>query len=278
MSRHASHDRLLPGVNPASSSGLGWRMFPLFRLFSRRWLLSTLLVIPAVLVMVRLGIWQLDRLDQRRAFNTRVQVQQAQPALVLDAHTASEDLTGMEYRQVVVRGVYDFSAQVGLVNQAWENEIGVHLLTPLRIEGSDRYVLVNRGWVPSPGFKYDDWDQYGEPGVVEVRGILRASQDKPDFGRRADPIPAAGEPPLRAWSFANVAAIGGQLSYQLLPVYIQQAPDPVWTSLPYRTQSSLDLTEGPHMGYALQWFAFASILACGYPWFIYRRERAQPTR
>jgi hypothetical protein len=57
--------------------------FKLWRLFSRRWILATLLVIAAAAVMVRLGIWQLDRLDLRRAFNARVQAQMSQPQLVL---------------------------------------------------------------------------------------------------------------------------------------------------------------------------------------------------
>jgi hypothetical protein len=34
-----------------------------------RWILTTLLVIAALAVLVRLGIWQLDRLQERRIFN-----------------------------------------------------------------------------------------------------------------------------------------------------------------------------------------------------------------
>ena len=46
----------------------------------------------------------------------------------------------------------------------------------------------------------------------------------------------------------------------LLPVYIQEAPEPAWQGPPYRSQPTLDLTEGPHMGYAIQWFTFAGLL------------------
>ena len=46
-------------------------------LFSRQWLKTTILVIAAVLVMIRLGFWQLDRLAQRRAFSERVEAQLA---------------------------------------------------------------------------------------------------------------------------------------------------------------------------------------------------------
>jgi surfeit locus 1 family protein len=104
---------------------------------------------------------------------------------------------------------------------------------------------------------------------------LRRSQSKPDFGKRSDPTPAPGQR-LEAWNFANVEGISQQAPYELLPVYIQEAPDPSWTGLPYRTQPVLNLSEGSHMGYAIQWFAFAGILAFGYPFFI-RREEARKT-
>lgn len=241
-------------------------------LFSLRWILTTLLVLVGVGVLGRLGIWQLDRLEARRAFNARVTEQQAAPVLVLDAPALNDpaltkNITGMEYRAVAVQGEYDFEHQVALRNQSWGNEWGVHLLTPLHISGSDQSVLVDRGWIPSEAFKSGDWSGYNEPGLVSVQGIVRASQSKPDFGKKNDP-----EGVLQAWNFANVERIQVQTPYPLLPVYIQQAPDPAWTSLPYRSQPELELTEGPHMGYALQWFSFAAILGIGYPFFIRKTQ------
>lgn len=258
-----------PPSNAASRSVI-------MRMFSRRWILATILVVVGVSVNVRLGIWQLDRLEQRRAFNARVLAQINQPVLKLDGPALSEDLAGMEYRKVVVKGDYDQSHEVALRNQAWENQVGVHLLTPLHIEGSDAYVLVDRGWVPDSDYVYDGWDQYAEPGKVEVMGVIRASQSKPDFGRRSDPTPIPGGEPLKAWYFANVEAISKQVPYTLLPIYVQQAPTSGWNGLPYRTQPNLELSEGPHMGYAVQWFTFAAILGLGYPFFIRRQERRRP--
>ena len=246
--------------------------FNFLRVFSRRWMLSTLLVLVAAAVMARLGIWQLDRLEQRRAFNARVQAQISQPVLELTAGALGLDLEGMEYRPVHLHGEYDFSHQVALRNQAWGNQPGVSLLTPLRIEGTDTYVLIERGWVPGLESTPLDWQQYDEAGTVDIQGVIRLSQSKPDFGRRADPAPAPGQEPLRLWHFANVERIAGQVPYQLLPVYVQQAPDPALTGLPYRSLPELELTEGPHMGYALQWFSFAALLLIGYPFFVSKRE------
>jgi len=240
--------------------------------FSRRWILATLLVIAAAAVMIRLGTWQLDRLAKRRLFNARVQAQVNQPALELTGAALSADLAGMEYRPVVVRGEYDFSHQVALRNQVKGNQPGVSLITPLKIEGTDTYVLVVRGWVPGTDPAPDGWRLYDQPGSVTVNGILRASQSKPDWGRRADTLPGPGDPPLLLWFFANVQAISAQVTYPLLPVYVQQAPDPSQAGLPAPSLPELDLTEGPHMSYALQWFSFAAILLIGYPLLIHKRE------
>ncbi len=239
-------------------------------LFSRKWIFTTILALLAMAVLARLGVWQLDRLEQRRAFNARVLAQTSQPVLDLNAERVPADITEMEFRQVTVRGEYDHTYEVALRNQIWQDRPGVHLITPMKIEGSDKIVLVDRGWIPLEDLSPDAWTNYQEPGVVAVSGVIRASQDSPDFGARVDPTPMPGET-LAAWHFANVERIAGQMPYDLLLIYIQQAPDSTWTEMPYRSAPDLVLTEGPHLGYAVQWFSFALILGVGYPIFV-RRE------
>ncbi len=242
-------------------------------LVSFRFWFTTLLVLVAIAVMVRLGIWQLDRLEQRRAFNARVQAQLAQPPLILDNLSLQEKLFDMEYRTVVVQGEYDFAHQVALRNQAYQNRWGVALLTPLKIKGTDQAILINRGWIPGEDFLSGNWSRFDQPGEVTVKGVIRRAQTKPDFGKRLDPVPAAGEPPLKAWNLANVEAIAQQIPYSIVPeVYIQQTEGGGDAAgLPIPAQVELDLSEGPHLGYALQWFTFAAILGIGYPIFVKRR-------
>ncbi|MEW5870321.1 MAG: SURF1 family protein [Chloroflexota bacterium] len=248
------------------------------RMFSRRWFIATLLVAVGVAALTRLGIWQLDRLDQRRAFNARVQAQIDAPLLVLTGEALSADLFDMEYRQVQATGEYDFSNQIALRNQYWENQWGVHLITPLIISGSQQAILVDRGWIPAEDFESGDWSKFDEPGQITVNGVLRRPQVKAELGGRSDPTPAPGSAPLKAWNFVNIEQIARQIPYTLLPAYLQQAPDSTWSAMPYRTQPELELTEGPHLSYAMQWFAFATILGLGYPFFIRRQERKPPTK
>lgn len=246
---------------------------PNFQLFfSRRWWKTTILAFLAMGVMIRLGIWQLDRLEQRRVFNTRVQAQLEQPSLDLELKSLGADLEAMEYREVHVTGEYDHGHEVALRNQAYNNQFGVHLVTPLRIAGSDQAVLVDRGWIPYEDYQSGDWGEFAELGQVEVRGMIRVAQTRPTIGFRSDPTPAPGEGPLKTWNILNVPRIAEQLPYTLLPVYIQQAPDPSWNSMPYRGLPVIELTEGSHLGYAVQWFSFALILGIGYPLYVQRQQ------
>ena len=243
------------------------------QLISFRWILTTLLVIAAVGVMIRLGFWQLDRLEWRRAFNDRVLSQINAEPLDLNTNQPVSELYDMEYRTVTVRGEYDFSQEVLLRNQVWENQLGFHVLTPLRIEGSDWYVLINRGWIPFEEGAPTLRDKYHEGGVVTVQGMIRRGQEKPDFGGVPDPTLAPGELRLDAWNVVNLPRIGDQSGLKLLPVYIQQAPEPAWTALPYRSLPEIEISEGSHMSYAIQWFTYAATLAVGYPFFVRRQLR-----
>jgi len=238
-------------------------------MFSRSWLVATCLVILGALVCVRLGIWQLDRLAQRRVFNAHVITMRAAPPLDLPAHA---DLTQTEWRAIRLNGIYDFENQIAIRNQFNGNQYGYHLVTPLRLL-DDTTVLVDRGWIPADGNSAPaDWRKYDQPGQVALSGIVRLSQTNPPFGGESDPALTPGQTRLDFWVFVNVQRIAKQISYPILPVYIQLDPDPNRTAPPIPYQPELDLSEGPHQGYALQWFIFAALLLGGYPFYLKKQE------
>lgn len=241
----------------------------LLRLFQRKWLLATLLVLAGTALCIRLGIWQLDRLQQRRAFNAQYESARAAPALNLNKDQPA-DITRMEWRAVNVTGEYDFANQVALRNQYYEGQYGYHLLTPLRFEGNA--VLVDRGWIPADdNSAASDWRKYDEQGPVTVSGQLRLGQTKPAFGGVADQLPEKGAK-LEIWNNADLIHIVEQIPYPVLPVYIQPKSDPKDTQPPIPFQPEVEITEGPHFGYALQWFTFATILFVGYPFYVRNQE------
>lgn len=241
----------------------------LLKMFSRKWWFATLLVVAGTLVLIRLGIWQLDRLEQRRAFNA--QVESARSLSVLDLNAEQPpDLVTMEWRSVQIVGQYDFENQIAVRNQYYLNQSGYHLLTPLLSNGTA--VLVDRGWIPADGNSTpEDWRQYDEAGEVKVTGQIRLGQGKPALGGVADVLPADGSK-LAIWNNADLEKISNQLPYPIYAIYIQPSADPTDTEPPIPFQPELELTEGPHFGYALQWFTFATILFVGYPFFLRKQE------
>jgi len=182
----------------------------------------------------------------------------------------------MEYRPVVVRGTFDPRNEVVLRNQVYNNLPGYHLLTPLRISGSDQSVLVDRGFIPMIDNKPGDLAAYAQAGEVTVSGVIRLPYVPRYFGV-PDPTLAAGQTRLEGWNSVNLPLIQEQVPYPLLPVYVKAAPAegevaaarssaaPVY---PVVSADLPELSEGSHMGYAIQWFTFAAILAVGYPYFV----------
>lgn len=242
------------------------------KLLTRKWIIATILVILAALVCVRLGIWQLDRLAQRRATNAHYVLMKSLDPLKLPV---SEDLESMEYRSIMASGTYDFSEQVVIRNQYFDDQYGYHLLTPL-VLSDGLAVMVDRGWIPADGNdKPSNWEVYDKNGLVDVKGIIRLSREKADFGGKSDPQLGPGQTRLDIWNFPNLVRIQKQTKYQLLPIYIQLDPVQLDSTPPIPSQPEVDLTEGPHLGYAIQWFSFAVILLIGYPFYVRKQSEKQ---
>jgi surfeit locus 1 family protein len=247
-------------------------------MFSRRWIFTTLLVFAGTALCVRLGIWQLDRLAGRRVFNAHVLEMRALPALDLNASPGA-DLAAQEYRAVTVTGVYDFEHQVALRNQAWMDPVtgetrgGYLLFTPLLLSDDGPAVFVDRGWIPAAGNDTPaGWRQYDVAGEQTVSGIIRLGQTQAGLGGKNDPSLTAGETRRDFWFLANLDRLALQVPYPLLGVYVQPGTPAGQVAPPIPSQPEVDLTEGPHFGYALQWFAFASILFFGYPFYLRKQE------
>jgi surfeit locus 1 family protein len=241
---------------------------PLFKaLFNRRWWWSTLLVLLGMAVLARLGFWQLDRLAQRRARNAEIAQQLALPPLSLTGAVLPDDLTSIKYRRVTALGTFDYSHQMGLKLQNWMGAPGIHLITPLVIEGTSQAVLVDRGWIPIEQAAPENWSQFDEIGPVTVTGFTKLSQTLP--ARTDNAAQASSAEPQLEWYRVDIGAMQSQMPYKLLPIYVLQSPaGDANANLPYRVEPEFDLSDGPHLGYAIQWYIFSLILGTMYVFYV----------
>ncbi len=219
---------------------------------SSRSRLTLVLILGLVaLGCVRLGVWQLSRLQQRRAINEVVAAARREPILPLNA-PAGLDSGALAHRRVRAVGQFDADHELVLRGASHEGVPGVHVLTPLRLTGQDEAVLVDRGFVPSPDAATILLDSLREPGTREIRGIAVPFHDP---GQSADALPRAGNVTVRR---LNLKELRYRSAYPLLPVYILQSPDRSLPPVPHRLNPP-PLDDGPHFNYALQWFMFAGL-------------------
>jgi surfeit locus 1 family protein len=133
-------------------------------------------------------------------------------------------------------------------------------------------ILVDRGWLPDEVSAPENWSRFDVPGEVTVTGFVQRSQTLPNEATAQ----AAPTQLQRGWYRVDTQAIQAQLPYQLLPVFIVAAPeDGADTQLPYRYQPQIDLSDGPHLGYAIQWYTFALIAGVIYVVIVRKKEVAR---
>jgi surfeit locus 1 family protein len=242
-------------------------------LVGRRWWWVTLVVIAMMIGLARLGIWQLDRLEERRMANAALVAALDSPPIDLNDNASAlpasdAELAALANRDVIARGVYDFDNQLVLKLQTFDAFSGVHLVTPLKLAGSESAVLVDRGWVPDSDVATSNLAAYETGGPVTVEGYVALSEKL----RRQPSAVSAPTGELNEIFRVDVAAIQPDLPYELLPFYIKQSPPPgIQETLPFLTARDVDLSEGPHQGYALQWFTFAIGLGVAYVIFVNRQ-------
>lgn len=219
-------------------------------------------ILAACATCVRLGFWQLDRLEQRRARNAVVLAGMRQAPRPVDRALIAEmrrDPARLAYRRVVARGRYLSAAELVLRGRVEGGRPGVHLATPLLLEGSGSVLLVNRGWVPAADAVAPRERPAPAAGSVVVEGILQEVPITQDRGGRS--VSARGDTAYRRLDRDEAKA---RLGARVLPMYLQLLGDTGRTarSLPVAVPPP-PLDEGPHLGYAIQWFSFAVIGVVG---------------
>lgn len=226
-------------------------------------LIPTLAMLLGLVMFIYLGSWQAGKGD-RLALELAQRAQRSQlgPTVMtgqlLDAQ-AAQDAT------FTVTGTYEAQHQIFLDNRQENDQPGVHVITPLKIDGSETRLLINRGWV--------GWTQgrsvlpvVATPeGRVTITGIANVPSTKKFFL-----MPDRSEAQAKLWSRVDLPRFEKLIGHPLQPLVLQQtggdAPDAL-----VRHWAPPEDRVGMHRGYAFQWFGMAAALLLFYLFTSFRK-------
>ena len=232
-----------------------------------RWLalaFVVLLVVPSFFLLSR---WQLSRLDGRRHANAVIIANADSTPVAVDALMApgarqSTIGDGVTWRQVTAVGHYDVGGQVLVRKRPLEGRNGFWVATPF-VTTSGAVLVVNRGWVEAVGGAGAGADVPAPPaGTVTVTGRIQPSEQAP--------TPQPTDLPAGQVTDLDVALVGGPA--QVYPGYIDLVSSQPAQADGLTPIAVPDLSDGPHLSYAVQWIIFAIVAVVGFV-MLARRER-----
>lgn len=232
---------------------------------------TPILIIIAILIslaMLRLGVWQLDRAEQKREILSQsIRVSEMAPADVVSLLDEQQS-RALEFRfhPVTAKGKYLDTQSILIDNQVLDSRVGYSLLTPLQLAGRDQVIMVDRGWLPV-GDSRQSLPEFETPlGEQNIDGRLNTLPAKPPLWDDAYAI--ADD---KVWQFLSVDEFRAQTGLDILPLVLELAPAEindtasVGGQVPVVNWQSIDNEwVHKHQAYALQWFSMAVVflVAC----------------
>jgi surfeit locus 1 family protein len=221
--------------------------------------LKSLIALALIVLCFIAAQWQYNRGVDRHQRNFLIEENIAAPKISLE--NAAGDLTKNEWRTVTTQGVFDASQTILLRNRYFEGKYGFEFLTLFTSSKSEKF-WVDRGWIVAGKDALTAPVIPNTPtGTVEITGRLRLDTSLPRGSYFA--IPASGSGLISKWNAQSEVVTEG-FYLDLLNGSTTELTPKVSAQLP-------ELSDGPHMAYALQWIFFAGLV--GYGRFLIRRSR-----
>jgi surfeit locus 1 family protein len=219
---------------------------------------TTVFVAVFLPLLVGFGFWQQERALEKQAIAAEwtARQQEAPRSLLSLADSPAE----LAYRRVLLRGYFIEQRNFLLDNRIYQGRYGVEVITPLRLEGADTVVLVNRGWIEAdagrrtlPELPQDLALQslagtvYVPPGEAYTLGQISDNEDWPRLVQALD-----------------VPALGVMLDVELFPYTVRLEPG---SAAGFTIEWPLmNTSPEKHRAYAVQWFSMAAALLMIYLW------------
>ena len=212
-----------------------------------------------LLLVLSLGVWQIDRGYKKKELENTFLERQSQPVKEIKYNMlVNSDL----YRNVVLEGKY-LDQIFLLYNKILNGKPGVKVFSPFE-SINESLVLVSRGWI-----EFEDRSNLPmiktERNALKIQGILRS--ESKDFILENDNMKKNTNPILV--QTINLDELSNYLGEPLSP-YILELSE-LSKSAFVKTWQPINLSSFRHFGYAVQWFGLGLVLIIGYLFFL-RKE------
>lgn len=229
--------------------------------FKFRLSLFTVLLVLLPLGLM-LGSWQQQRAVEKTSVDDMREKNKYQLSVRIQASDTDTDI--MLYRNVEVRGEMMLDKQILLENQKYDGRPGYHVITPMRIDDSDTYILIVRGWVQQGNDRQFIPKLPGPVGAIEVQGRV---ENVPSIGiKMGEPGESGANWPKRL-IYIDMPWVTKETGYQFLPYVVYQTRgDDFGLVRDWRQkfQSKKRMTPEKHFGYALQWYSLTALVVIMY--------------
>ncbi|WP_026434739.1 SURF1 family protein [Acidovorax sp. JHL-9] len=250
-------------------------MTPVSRTWGLRFWLITVAAVAAILVTASLGRWQLSRAAQKQDLQSLLDQRAALAPIdnqQLRGHAGGADgAQDLVHRAVLLQGRWVPEHTVYLDNRQMQGRPGFFVLTPLRLEGSDAVVLVQRGWVPR---NFQDRQQLPlvqtAPGAVQLAGRIAPPPSRLYEFQGAD----SSQGSSRIRQNLDFTAFRTETGLALMNLSVLQT-GPASEGL-QRDWPVIGAGVDKHYGYAFQWFGLSGLIALLYVWFQLVRRFLRP--
>lgn len=213
--------------------------------------IPTVAAVVLITLFLLLGFWQLERAEQKRNLADILDIRHKLPPFRLTEKTAADEQ--FEHRNLSAEGIFIPEKTIFIENRKYMGRSGFHVITPLSVNGSSHYLLVNRGWVAEQ--KNHPFPSIETPGEsVSVTG--RAIIPLPPALELDDGSLSANSNPR--WPYLTLERYARWSGLDIFPFVLLQSDTDAYGFV--RSWQPEIPNVGMHIGYAIQWFAFALIV------------------
>lgn len=211
----------------------------------------TLVALPALLVLLWLGTWQLQRLEWKNQLIADFESRATATPIDLPLGEVGPE---MEFRRLALTGSFDHTQEVYMTGRTYEGNAGFHIVTPFTLTDG-RTVLVNRGWV-SESYRDQAKREFTlTKGEVTLPAIIRFP------GKRGYFVPE-NEPENGFWftlvpeQIVRHLGLEGRAETEFYAATVRTS-DTIKLPIAARTETNL---RNSHLGYAITWYGIACAL------------------